>query len=128
MTKNEIAMQINCIDNIGRTLILDERSYFTEGQIYNNRDKAESWQSSDANQSFECELDGKYIYFLRCNNVPCHKVDYDNEEEVKVLNAYENECEVLVPANTNMKIVSVSTDDDYEEMGYYEVELELIEN
>ena len=126
MNKNEIALQINCTDNIGRTMILDTKNAFEVGQVYNNRDKAESWQSSDSNSSFDCELDGKYVYFLRCKNVPCHKVDYENEEEVEALNAYESECEVLVPATTKMKIVSVSTDDDYEEMGYYEIELEMV--
>ena len=55
--------------------------------------------------------------------VPCHKVDYNNDEEVEILDAYEGEGEVLIPAGTKFKVLSVSTDDDYEEMGYYEVEL-----
>jgi hypothetical protein len=51
------------------------------------------------------------------------------DEEVEILDAEncENECEVLIHKDTQRIIIkSVSTDEDFEEMGYYEVELEVI--
>lgn len=126
MNKNEIAQQINCVDNITRTLTLDNKDYFKIGDIYTSN-KAESWSGSNCTESFHSELDNEYEYVLKCKSVSCHKVDYENKEECKILDCEgcENEGEVLVPANTKMKIVSISTYDDYNEMGYYEIQLIL---
>jgi nucleoid DNA-binding protein len=125
MTKNEIAKNITMIaDEITRVITSNEKINFTVGQIYDNRGKAESW-AYNPKQDFMSEIGGKYKYVLFCKNVPVHEVDYGNEEEVDILNAYESECEVLVPAETKMRITYVSTDEDFYEMGYYTVELEV---
>ncbi|MBN1079231.1 hypothetical protein DVV88_16365 [Clostridium botulinum] len=63
-------------------------------------------------------------------NAKGHEVDYENEEECEILDAEgcENECEVLIHKDTQKFIITfVSTDEDFEEMGYYEVELEVAE-
>lgn len=126
MTKNEIAKNITMIaDEITRVITSDEKIDFMVGQIYDNRGKAESWQYKPK-QDFQPEVKRKYKYILFAKNVPVHEVDYDNEEEVDILNAYESECEVLVPAETKMRITYVSTDEDFYEMGYYTVELEVV--
>jgi hypothetical protein len=39
----------------------------------------------------------------------------------------ESEGECLLPAETKLKIVSVSSDEDFEEMGFYEVDLEKVD-
>ena len=38
----------------------------------------------------------------------------------------ESEGECLLPAETKLKITAVSSDEDFEEMGFYEVELEKV--
>ena len=126
MNKEIIARDINyTAPNAARTIIVRNNEY-TAGQVFTTQ-KAESWESGSS-QSFKCENDwGKELTFI-CADLPCHKVDYDNDEEVEILNAHEHEAEVLVPAGTTFKVTSVSTDGDYEEMGYYEVVLEFISN
>jgi len=126
ITRNELANQINYTGNICRTLAFDWKQDFKEGDIWDNKGRAESWQCEDSAQSFIPENNNKVRYVLYCENVPCHKVDYRNKNEVEFLEAVEGEGEVLVPAETKMRIVDISTDDDYKEMGYYEVHLELI--
>jgi hypothetical protein len=124
MTKNDIANQINHKTDIARTITTDWEMDFVVGQMYDNRGKAESWQDSkSARSSYEPEIKREYTYVLYCKNVDCHAVDYDNDKEVDILNAYESESEVLVPAETKMKITYVSEDAD---MGYYVVELEVV--
>ncbi|WP_373845734.1 hypothetical protein, partial [Clostridium sp.] len=41
--------------------------------------------------------------------------------------AWEAEGECLLPAETKLKITAVSSDEDFEEMGFYEVELEKVD-
>ena len=72
------------------------------------------------------ENNKKVQYVLYCDNVPCHKVDYQNKDEVEFLEAVEGEGEVLVPPETKMQIIWISSDSDYKEMGYYEIHLELV--
>ena len=125
MTRNELANQINYIGNICRTLAFNWKQDFEEGSIWDNKGRAESWQCEDSAQSFIPENNNKVRYVIYCDNVPCHKVDYRNKEEVEFLDAVEGEGEVLVPAETKMRITWISSDSDYCEMGYYEVHLEL---
>jgi hypothetical protein len=128
MTKNEIAQKIDFADRLTREISSDCLLEFIEGETYNNRGKAESWCAASLDSQFFIEIERQYRYVFQCyDKVPCHKVDYNNDEEVEILNAHENEGEVLVPANTKFRIVSVATDEDFEEMGYYEIELELVE-
>ena len=128
MTKNEIANKINCKADLARIITLNYKGAFKAGDIYDNRGKAESWMCSDSTEDFDPELENSVEYVLYVNNIDCHKVDYDNDEECDVLdaNGCESEGECLLPAETKLKIISVSSDEDFEEMGFYEVELEKV--
>ncbi|MCB2585278.1 hypothetical protein KQ751_16105, partial [Listeria monocytogenes] len=63
---------------------------------------------------------GEY-YFEIENEVPCHVVDYNNENEVISLGAEdcEDEKEVLLPDGTKLEVVYGEREDDNEEMGFY---------
>ena len=129
MTKLEIAQNINATKDLARTIATNYELDFVEGQIYDNRNKVESWADRDNSTSaFKPESSGSITYVLYCSNVPCHAVDYDNEEETETLGAtdceYEAEC--LVLPETKMMITYVSSEDDYKEMGYYTVEMEVV--
>jgi len=129
MNKNELAQQINCTTDITRVLAFNCEYGFEEGEIYDNRGKAESWSDDSNTQQFNPETSKKYIYVLKCENVGCHKVDYANIEECEILGAEDckSEGEVLVSADTKMIVTYVSNEGDFEEMGYYTVELEIVE-
>lgn len=127
MTKEIIAKQINAnLKEIARTIKTNYKLNFSEDEIFVT-EKAESW--CGVNGYFIVENDKEYEYVFRClNKCPVHVVDYDNEEETEVLGATdcEEEAEVLVPAGTKFKVIFVSSDDDYEEMGYYEIQVEYV--
>ena len=129
MTKNEIANKINCKADLTRIIVLNYKGAFKVGNVYDNRGKAESWMCSDSTEDFDPELENSVEYVLYVNNIDCHKVDYDNDEECDVLdaNGCESEGECLLPAATKLKITAVSSDEDFEEMGFYEVELEKVD-
>ena len=125
--KSEIAKQINFEGKIYRTINVDDKLNLKEGQIYDNRGRVESWCNEYG--TFNPEINGEYQYFFRCDvPVKGHEVDYENEEECEVLCAVgcEDECEVLILPSQKFLIKSVTTDEDFEEMGYYEVELEPV--
>lgn len=128
MTKNEIANKINYKADLARIIVLNYKGAFKAGDIYDNRGKAESWMGPDSTEDFDPELENSVEYVLRIDDIECHKVDYDNDEECDVLDAdgCESEGECLLPAETKLKIISVSSDEDFEEMGFYEVELEKV--
>ena len=125
MMKEYYAKQINGVKNIARQISLNYQLDLVEGQMYNNCKKAESW--SEPGAEFSIENEKKYVYVFTCDNVPCHAVDYNNKKETYDLGATdcEKEREVLVSADTKMVITYVSSDEDFEEMGYYSVELKL---
>ena len=129
MTKNDIANKINYKADLTRIIVLNYKGAFKVGNVYDNRGKAESWMCSDSTEDFDPELENSVEYVLYVNNIDCHKVDYDNDEECDVLdaNGCESEGECLLPAETKLKIISVSSDEDFEEMGFYEVELEKVD-
>ena len=129
MTKNDIANKINYKADLTRIIVLNYKGAFKVGNVYDNRGKAESWMCSDSTEDFWPELENSVEYVLYVNNIDCHKVDYDNDEECDVLdaNGCESEGECLLPAETKLKIISVSSDEDFEEMGFYEVELEKVD-
>jgi hypothetical protein len=128
MTKNEIANKINYKADLTRIIVLNYKGAFKVGNVYDNRGKAESWMCSDSTEDFDPELKNSVEYVLYVDDIECHKVDYDNDEECDVLDAggCESEGECLLPAETKLKIISVSSDEDFEEMGFYEVELEKV--
>ena len=126
MTKNEIANQINAnIKNICRQISTNYKLELKEDDII-ILEKAESWTDGG---EFTVENEREYEYLFYCvNECPAHVVDYENEEECEILGATdcEEEAEVLVPAGTKFKVIFVSSDDDYEEMGYYEIQVEYV--
>jgi len=129
MTKNEIANKINYKADLARIIMLNYKGAFEVGNIYDNRGKAESWMGPSSTEDFDPELENSVEYVLRIDDIECHKVDYDNDEECDVLDANdcESEGECLLSAETKLKIISVSSDEDFEEMGFYEVELEKVD-
>lgn len=126
MTKNEIANQTNAnIKNIHRQISTNYKLELKEDDII-VLEKAESWSNDGY---FNVETEREYEYCFVClNECPVHVVDYENEKECDILGATdcEEEAEVLVPAGTKFKVFFVSSDDDYEEMGYYEIQVEYV--
>lgn len=127
MTKNEIADVINgSLKGIARQISTNYKLELKKDEII-VLEKAESWSN---NGEFTVETEREYEYCFVClNECPVHVVDYENEEETEILGATdcEAEKEVLVPAGTKFRIISISTDDDYEEMGYYNIDVEYID-
>ena len=126
MTKNEIAMKINDeIDYISRQIKTNCLLEYQEGDIIKT-EKPESWTDGG---EFKSENEAEYTYIFRAiNKVPVHVVDYSNEEETEEIGATdcEYEKEVLIPAGTKFKVVSVGTLGDFEETGYIIIEVEYI--
>ena len=130
LTKESIAKNINGVKDLARIITTNFKLGLTEGQIYDNRGKAESWSNRDkCTKSFMPETSGQIMYVLYCNSVPCHEIDYNNLEICESLGAVDcqSEAECLVSSDTKMLITYVSDEHDFKEMGYYTVELELIE-
>lgn len=130
MTKLELSNQINHIaKTIIRTIHVDEKLNLNIGDIYDNRGNAESWQDEYADSNFSVERPDMYEYTFICRGeIQVFKVDYEDEEICETLNCEgcESESEVLINPNAKFRIIDVATDDDYKEMGYYEITLELI--
>jgi len=128
MNKNELAKQTNHKADLVRIFTSVHKIDFLEGATYDNLGNAESWSDDDSTMNFLPEVDGEYTYVIMCDNVPCYKVDYDNEEVTEMLNATgcESEGECLVATDTKMRVIRTATDDDNEEMGYYQITLEVI--
>ncbi|WP_353096267.1 hypothetical protein [Tissierella praeacuta] len=127
LTKNDIAKKITGVEKkITRMIGSNYQLDFTEDTIYNNLEKAESWSMGG---EFTVENKYEYYYLLKAYNVPVHHVDYSNEEELDILGATdcEKENEVLVAAETKLRITWEPQDIDFEEMGYYVVEMEYVE-
>ena len=126
MTKNEIADQTNAkIKKIFRQISTNYKLELKEDDII-VLEKAESWSD---NGEFTVETEREYEYCFVClNECPVHVVDYENEEECEILGATdcESEKEVLVAKNTKFRIISISTDEDYEEIGYYHIDVEYL--
>ena len=127
MTKNEIARNTTGVEEvITRIIVSNYELDFTENSIYDNLGKAESWSIGG---EFTPETDGQYVYLLKAYNVPVHHVNYTSDEELEVLGAIgcEKEKEVLVAAETKLVVTWEPQDIDYEEMGYFVVELAVAE-
>ena len=128
MNKSEIAQDINFEGQVGRSIAVDEKLNLEVGQEYKFFHEVESWGNRWS--EFHIENYNTIEYHFSCKSAKGHEVDYENEEEVEALNAEncENECEVLIHKDTQKFIIkSVSNDEDFKEMGYYEVELEVAE-
>jgi hypothetical protein len=126
--KNKIAEDINYIaPDIARIIAVDSDLSLKEGELYDNRGKAESW-SCGSEMDFEPESTGNIKYVFYARNVPVHKVDYNNETEVEVLGAVDDEGEVLVPKNAVFKIkyAPENIKDHIDDMGYVSIDLEFL--
>lgn len=126
MNKETLSKDINFIAPLAvRTIGIQNEFTFKKGDMIINK-KSESWQcNSDSNFNIE-NPNYKIEVVFYCKNLPCHKVDYDNEEEVEILNAVKGEGEVLVPAGTHFKILDVGTIDDIKDVGYISIDLEYV--
>lgn len=118
-TKEQIANDINATEDISRTIVLSAREAdaFVEGMIYDNRGQAESWTvDGEYNSADDFRNTNTVDVNLVCENVPCHLVDYEDEEECSVLGCYgcEAEDEAIVAASTKMIVDDVA---DYREEG-----------
>lgn len=125
MYREDYANNINFVaDYATRTIGVNSVDY-KEGDII-ALERAESW-AYESDMGFQIE-NGEYEYkvVFTCKDLPCHKVNYEDEVEVEVLNAVKGEGEVLVPACTKFKVTFVASEEDYKEMGYYEIELEKV--
>lgn len=129
MTREELARDINCKANIGRIIKPSYQLELEEGDLYDNLGKVESWtEENDDGEAFKPEADyGEYTYLLQCEDVPCHRVDYNNKKETETLGATDcnKEYEVLVREDAIMRVIGEPQEVDFEEMGYYVIELEF---
>ena len=131
-TKIDISKEINYEGYATRVIAVDEKLDIKAGDEYKFFKKAESWQYPDQwAKSFMPELgtDDRYVYVFTCDKLKGHKVDYDNEEECEILDCVdmEDECELVVNEDTqNLRVVSIYSDEDAKEIGYYEVKLEVV--
>lgn len=126
MTKLEIAKDINFKGNVFRTIAVDRKLDIKVGDEYNFFNEVESWCTKYG--QFFIENDNNIEYFFRINEeIEGHEVDYFNDEECETLGCEgcDNECEVLITNDKKLIIKSISSDLDFEEMGYYEVILEI---
>ncbi|EIZ2537913.1 hypothetical protein MOZ20_002162 [Listeria monocytogenes] len=125
--RNEIAKDINAkIAGLGRSIQTNWELGFEEGQVI-TLEKQESWTNGGAfTVCNDCPVE---YYFEIENEVPCHVVDYNNENEVIALGAKdcEGEKEVLLPAGTKLEVVYGEDASDNEEMGYYTVIFKYLE-
>lgn len=125
--RNEIAKDINTkIAGLGRSIQTNWELGFEEGQVI-TLEKQESWTDGGAfTVCNDCPVE---YYFEIENEVPCHVVDYNNENEVIALGAKdcEDEKEVLLPAGTKLEVVYGEDASDNEEMGFYTVIFKYLE-
>ena len=126
-TRLEIAKEINYKGKALRTIRVNEKLDIKVGDEYKFYKDVESWQGENSYYNFEPLADG-LEYTFEIEEIEGHEVDYENEEECEVLGAEdcESEGEVLITNDKRMRIKYISTDEDYKEIGYYSVELELI--
>lgn len=129
MNKFDLSKNINNVaKGLCRTISVDRKLDLREGDLYNNQGKVESWQDDNAKMGFRPEIEDELIYSFIVENVPCFKVNYEDEELCEFLDCIgcEDESECLVHPDIKFVITRVSTDEDFKEMGYYEILLEEI--
>lgn len=127
MTKLEIAKNINFKGNVFRTISVDRKLDIKIGNKYIFFNEVESWCTKYG--QFFIENENNIEYFFRINEeIEGHEVDYFNNKECEILGCEgcDNECEVLITNDKKLIIKSISSDLDFEEMGYYEVVLDVV--
>ena len=126
-TRLEIAKDINYKGKVVRTISVGSKLDIKVGDEYKFYKEVESWQGDNSYSSFEPLEDG-IEYTFEIDEIEGHEVNYEDEEECEILGAVDciDEGEVLITNDKRMRIKYISNDEDYKEMGYYSVELELI--
>lgn len=129
MERKDYAKMINIeIDSLSREQGSNYKYDWKEGDILEvGKDLGLCWTDGG---EFTLENNYEYRYVIKVTGkIKAHKVDYTNQQECYDLGCEdcEKEKEHLIPEGTKFIITSISTDDDFEIMGYYEVEAELIE-
>lgn len=127
-TKEKYATEINgTAKGLGRAISLNYELDFEEGQVITLQ-KAESW-SDGGKFTIGNDFPIEYQFVIE-NEIPCHFVNYEDEEEINVLGAEdcEDEAEVLLPAGAKLVVTGVPKEVDLEEMGYYTVTFEYKED
>ncbi|MBC1899089.1 hypothetical protein HCA68_15580 [Listeria booriae] len=127
LTRAMVANDINgSISDLGRALNLNWEMGYEEDQII-TLETEESW--SNGGQFTVCnDFPVSYQLFIE-NEVPCHIVDYTKAEELEAIGAEEcdDEKECLIPAGTKLRVTRGEESIDLDEMGYYTIYLEYIE-
>ena len=126
-TRLEIAKDINYKGKVVRTISVGSKLDIKVGDEYKFYKEVESWQGDNSYSSFDPLEDG-IEYTFEIDEIEGHEVNYEDEEECEILGAVDciDEGEVLITNDKRMRIKYISNDEDYKEMGYYSVELELI--
>lgn len=125
--RNELAKNINFEGCLYREMAFRCKQDYQIGSIY---ELGQCWSSGGDYVSDSCF--GKYRYFFSCENGKGYKIDYEELDEKTAwelgidLDTCEGEQEVLVSSEQKFKILSISTDEDFEEMGVYMVEVEML--
>ena len=127
-TKENLIMSLpkNFTGCAERNMRFYTKQNYQEGQILK---LGSSWTDGD-NYNVKENMFGSYLYVFMCDNLCGHKIDYEKltDEEKKILGTsaeLSDENEVLVSSEQTFKITDMSTDDDYKEMKYYIVEVEM---
>ena len=130
MKRKDYAKMINCqVEYLSREQRTNWKEKWQEGDILEvGKDLGLCWTDGGY---FIPENEAEYSYVIKATgNIKAHKVDYTDKEETRILCATdcEKEKEYLIPDGTQFEITYISSDDDFKEMGYYIVEVELVED
>lgn len=123
--KNKLAENINYEGEMYREMAFAVEQDYKVGDIVK---LGQSW-TDGGNYSAWSEFGGvKYGFY--CKSGRGHKVDYDalTDDEAYLLGCEdcESENEILVSNEQEFRITSISTEEDFEEMGFYSVDVEMI--
>jgi hypothetical protein len=126
IVRNEMAKDINYEGEMLRTISYKSKQEFEVGQQLK---LGQCW--TDGGDYVEDSVFGKCIYLFTCKNGKGHKIDYDEltDEQREALCIYEceSENEIVVDSETVFEIIKInSTDEDFEEMGFYDIEVKMI--
>ena len=108
MTKLEISNDINStVKGAGREIQTNYKIDYQIGQIIET-EKPESWTDGG---EFTVENEKKYSYvFIVENEMPCHRVKYDENEEYNFALGIDEDCEgekeCIVPTGYKFGVVS----------------------
>jgi hypothetical protein len=124
--RNKLALDVNYKGELTRIMAFREKQDYEVGQIVK---LGQSWTSGDGDYDPDANF-GKKVYAFYCKYGEGHKINYDEltEDEIYTLGCEdcEGENEVLVSSEQEFRILSTSTDEDFREMGFYMIDVEMI--